>query len=208
MSDTYVTPTELLASGETVDDIVTESADYVPYELLPPTNKDANVGYISKKRDVKLTKKTDKNGRSFFSVEISFNELENLQGEKITLSRPIRTWINTIQFGQRNRPGTTSSVSDYLGQCGFSPKEMTGEQVLEALGESAAIPLEAILGWTNMTSKTGNKLPNGKDEYTEEVCKTADFNTGTKENPSYAATLVKDGVEYKAKHRLVAFRRI
>lgn len=204
----YVTPTELLASGEDVSEIVVESANYVPYELLDPTNEDKGVTYISKKRDIKVQNKVAKDGQKFLSVEIAVNELEDGAGNTITLSRPLRTWINSLQFKQRNRPGTTSSLSDYLQETGFSPKELTGDMVVEALGEGQFVPLKAIIGWTNQTEKTGAKNANGKDVYTEEVCKTADFNKGTKEAPEYVTTIEKDGVTYKARHRLVAFRKI
>lgn len=208
MTEAYVTPTELLGNGEDVEGIEAESSDYVPYELLAPTDKEHGVQYFSKKRDIKVTRKVSKDNVPFLSVEISFNELENAAGETVTLSRPVRTWVNSLQFKQRNRPGTTSSLADYLTQCGFAPKELSGEQLLEALTESGTIPTEAIIGWTNQTHKTGEKTAAGKDVYTEEECKTADFNAGTKENPNYVANITKDGQDFKAKHRLVAFRRI
>lgn len=204
----YVTPTELLASGEDVQEIVAQSEDYVPYELLEPTNEDKGVTYVSKKRDIRLRNKVAKDGQKFVSVEISVNELEDAGGNTITLSRPLRTWVNSLQFKQRNRPGTTSSLSDYLEATGFSPKELNGEMVIEALNEGATVPARAIIGWTNQTEKTGNTLPSGKAEYTPEVLKTADFNKGTKEAPTYVTTVEKDGVTYKASHRLVAFRKI
>lgn len=196
----YTTPTELLASGEDVEEIVAESSDYVPYELLTPTSP--GVEYISKTREIAVANKVAKNGTPFLSIELRVSELENQNGEKITLGRPIRTWINTLQFKQRNRPGTTSSASEYLLEAGFVPKELHGSALLEALAESANIPLKAIVGWTNQTKKISDGV------YTDEFAKTADFNRGTKEEPVYVNTFEKDGETVKAKHRIVAFRRL
>lgn len=199
MSD-YITPTELLASGEDVEEIVAESSDYVPYELLTPTSP--GVKYVSHQREITVARKVAKNGQKFLSIELRVNELENANGEKITLSRPIRVWINTLQFSQRNRPGTTSSASEYLQESGFSPKELSGDALVEALAESANVPLEAIVGWTNQTKKIADGV------YTEEFAKTADFNRGTKEEPVYVPNFDKDGESVRAKHRIVAFRRL
>jgi hypothetical protein len=197
----YVTPTELLASGEDVEEVIAESSDYVPYELLTPTSP--GVKYLSKQREISVARKVAKNGQKFLSIELRVNELENANtGEKITLSRPIRTWINTLQFSQRNRPGTTSSASEYLQEAGFVPKELSGDGLVEALGESASVPMEAIVGWTNRTKKIADGV------YTEEFAKTADFNRGTKEEPVYVPSFEKDGEVVQAKHRIVAFRRL
>lgn len=199
MSD-YTTPTELLASGEDVEEIVAESSDYVPYELLTPTSP--GVEYISKTREITVARKISKNQVPFLSIELRVSELENQNGEKITLGRPIRTWINTLQFKQRNRPGTTSSASEYLQEAGFAPKELHGDALVEALAESANNPMKAIVGWTNRTEKVAEGV------YTDEFAKTADFNTGTKEEPVYVNSFEKDGETVKAKHRIVAFRKL
>jgi hypothetical protein len=205
MSDA-VSPTELLNSGEDVNDIVTESADYVPYELLEPTHGD--VKYISKTRETKVSRKNIRTGKRqgepFLSIELVTTELEDPSGETITLGRPIRTWVNTIQFSQRNRPGTTSSVSSYLLEAGFSPKDLSGSDLVEALGEAANIPLEAIVGWTNRGVKNEET-----GEWSEEFAVTKDFNRGTKEEPNYVAEYEDDDRgTVKAKHRIVAFRRV
>jgi len=199
MSQAYVTPTELINSGELVD-VIAESSDYVPYELLDPTHGD--VRYVSKSREISFSKRVSKKNQPFVSVAIVVNELENQAGEKISLSRPLRVWLNTLQFSQKNRPGTTSSVSEYLQEAGFSPKELSGEALIEALAETAAIPMEAVLGWTNMTKK----LDDGT--WTDEFAKTSDFNQGTKELPNYVPSFEKDGETIRAKHRIVAFRSL
>jgi hypothetical protein len=198
MSNEYVSPTELLNSGEPVDEIIAESKDYVPYELLEPTHGD--VRYVSKSRETKVSRRVSKKNQPFLSIELVVSELEDAAGNTITLSRPLRTWINTLQFGQKNRPGTTSSVSDYLLEAGFAPKELSGEALVEALAEAANIPMEAVIGWTNMSKK----LDDGT--WSEEFATTKDFNTGTKEAPVYVASFDKDGETVKAKHRVVAFR--
>lgn len=202
MTDTnYVSPMDMLNSGEDVTEIVAESKDYVPYELLEPTH--GEVKYISQTREVKVSNRVSKNGVPFLSIELSVAELQTASGEKITLGRPLRTWINSLQFKQRNRPGTTSSLSDYLQEAGFNVKELNGSAILEALGESAQIPLEVVISWTNRTKK----LDDGT--YEDEVLKTRDFNASDdKDNPVYVSEIIKDGVTYKAKHRVAAFRRV
>lgn len=207
MTDTYVTPTDLLNSGEDVQDIVAESKDYVPYELLEPTHGD--VKYVSQSREVLVNRKVSAKGQPFLSIELRVSELVGPDGTKIELSRPLRTWINTLQFAQRNRPGTTSSASDYLQEAGFSPKELGGEAILEALQESAQIPMECVIAWTNQTKKTGEKDANGKDKYTEEFAKTRDFNVGTPDDPKYVAEFTSpSGEVVRARHRVAAFRRL
>ena len=147
MSD-YTTPSELLNSGEDVTEIMTESADFVPYELLEPTH--GEVKYISKRRETQVSQRAIKTGNRigepFLSIKLVTSELEDPSGEMITLDRPIQTYINTIQFSQKNRPGTTSSASSYLLEAGFSPKELTGPDLVEALDAAANMPLEAIVG--------------------------------------------------------------
>lgn len=206
MTDTYVTPMDLLNSGEDVQEIIAESKDYVPYELLEPTHGDLK--YISNSREVLVSRKVSAKGIPFFSIELRVTELVPPSGEKITLSRPLRTWINTLQFPQRNRPGTTSSASDYLHEAGFNPKELNGEAMLEALAESANIPMECVIAWTNQTKKLGTG-PDGKAQYSDEFAKTKDFNTGTKEEPVYVSEFTApDGQVVRAKHRVAAFRKI
>lgn len=204
MSD-YVTPMDLLNSGEDVQEIVTESKDFVPYELLEPTHGD--VRYISQGREVKVSRRVSAKGQPFLSIEILVKELVNAAGEKIELSRPLRTWVNTLQFPLRNRPGTTSSASSYLLECGFNPKELNGEALLEALAESSQVPLECVIAWTNQTKKLGTG-PDGKATYSEEWARTRDFNTGTADAPLYTPEFTKeDGEVVKAKHRIAAFRK-
>jgi hypothetical protein len=202
MTDTnYVSPMDMLNSGEDVTEIVAESKDYVPYELLEPTH--GEVKYISQTREVKVSNRVSKTGVPFLSIELNVPELVSASGDKITLGRPLRTWVNSLQFKQRNRPGTTSSLSDYLQEAGFNVKELNGSAILEALGESASIPMEVVVSWTNRTKK----LDDGT--YEDEVLKTRDFNVSDdKDNPVYVSEIVKDGVTYKAKHRVAAFRRV
>jgi hypothetical protein len=192
---------DMLNSGEDVTEIVAESKDYVPYELLEPTH--GEIKYISQTREVKVSNRVSKAGVPFLSIELSVAELQTASGDKIILGRPLRTWINSLQFKQRNRPGTTSSLSDYLQEAGFNVKELNGSAILEALGESASIPMEIVISWTNRTKK----LDDGT--YEEEVLKTRDFNVSEdKDNPVYVSEVLKDGVTYKAKHRVAAFRRV
>lgn len=198
MSSEYVTPTELLGTGEPVEGIEVESSDYAPYELLDPGD-----GYISKQREVFVANKVSKRNQPFLSIEVRVSELENEAGETIQLERPLRTWINTLQFSRRNRPGTSSSAAEYLKEAGYDPKTLNAEQILEALQESTQTPLRVVIGWTNRTKKIA------ENEYTDEFARTRDFNVAPEgEPPQYVPSFEKDGETVLAKHRIVRFRSI
>lgn len=194
----YQTPTEMLGSGEDVEEIVTESADYAPYELLDPGDE-----YVSKTREIFIANKfSQKMQQKFLSIELRVSEMEDAEGNEIALDRPLRTWINTLQFSRRNRPGKSSNAAEYLTQAGYSPKDLHGELLIEALGESAQVPMKVVIGWTNRTKK----LDDGS--YTDEFAKTRDFNQGTEEEPRYVPSFDKDGETVLARHRIVRFKRV
>jgi hypothetical protein len=196
--DEYQTPTELLGSGEVVEDIVTESQDYAPYELLDPGDE-----YVSKSREVFIAKKhSNKMDQDFLSIELRVSELEDADGNKIELDRPLRTWINTLQFSRRNRPGKSSNAAEYLTQAGYNPKDLHGDLLVEALGESANVPMKVVIGWTNRTKKLDDNT------YTEEFAKTRDFNQGTEDEPRYVPSFDKEGETILARHRIIRFKRV
>lgn len=187
-----MTPAELMNVAETVEDdsIVVESGEYTDYELLEPGE------YTSAVREVFVADKVTKTGVPFMSVEVKVATLMNENGEEITLSRPLRTWVSSLQFGKRNRPGTTSSLSEYLKACGFDPKQFGRTQTIEALGESATIPVKVRLERTNRT----NKLADGT--YEKELAYTSDFNMGTRDEPKYVAVLNPAELNEKQRERL------
>lgn len=195
-------PIDLAGSDETFDDIQAESPDYTAYELLPPGT------YSSPNREIIVSQRVTAKGQPFILAELRLTELIGEDGQKVVLNRPLRHWINTLQFGRKNQQGKTSEVAAYLRCQGFEPSQLRGGELKQALAESAGYPVNVVLGWTNMTEKTGAKLPNGKDEYTEEFAKTADFNRGTPDAPVFLPTLEKDGKTFKAKHRVVGFRKV
>lgn len=195
-------PIDVAGSDEQFDDIAAQSEDFTSYELIPPGT------YATPSRKVITSKRVTKKGQPFIMAELQVDELVPEDGDPIQLNRPIRHWINTLMFGRKNQQGKTSEVASYLAALGFDPAQLRGDELIQALNESAAYPVKVVVGWTNMTEKTGVKLPNGKDEYTEEFAKTADFNRGTPDEPVFIPTLEKDGKSYRAKHRIVGFRKV
>lgn len=176
-------------------EIQAESPDYTNYELLSPGT------YISTSRVMKPGKAVDKNKRPYIFSHIEVSELQDENGQTITLQRPLKTWIATFPRKRKNQQGTTSEVADYLRSAGFNPSELKGDELVQALAESAAYPVKVVVGWTNMTKK----LSDGT--YSEEFAKTRDFNRGTETEPVLVPTFEKDGEVVRAKHRISYFKK-
>jgi len=183
-------------------EIMAESPDFTNYELLNPGV------YTSPHREVKAGQAVDKNGKAYIFAAIECAELQDEAGATITLARPLKTWIATFAKTRKNQQGSTSAVAEYLKAVGFEPHQLKGEEIKQALSESASYPVNIMVGWTNRTKPTGSKLANGKDEYTEEWAKTADFNAGTPETPHLVPTFEKDGALVQAKHRISYFKKV
>lgn len=194
-------PADLAGAESFEGEIIAESADYTAYELLDPGT------YLSASRKVSAGQAVDKNERAYIFALIEVSELQNENGETIVLNRPLKNWISTFPQHRKNQKGTTSQVADYLRAAGFEPAGLKGEELKQALSESAQYPVKLVIGWTNRTKPTGNKLPNGKDEFTEEWAKTKDFNVGTPDAPSFSPRIEKDGVVVQAKHRISFYKK-
>lgn len=185
-----------VAGNEPFDgEIMAESQDYTNYELLNPGT------YVSTGRVVKAGRKDDKNGRPYIFAAIEISELTDEGGNQIVLSRPLKDWIATFPRKRKNQQGTTSEVADYLRTTGFEPAALHGEELVQALAESAAYPVKVVIGWTNMTKK----LADGT--YTEEFAKTKDFNQGTEAEPKLVPFFEKDGEVVRAKHRIAFYKK-
>lgn len=192
-----------LAGNDAFDgEIQAESPDFTNYELINPGT------YSSPSRVVKPGRATDKNGKPYIFATIEISELQGEDGTTITLQRPLKTWIATFPKTRKNQQGSTSDVAAYLKAAGLDPAVLRGDEIQTALSESASYPVKVMIGWTNRTKPTGNTLPNGKPEYTEEFAKTRDFNQGTEDQPHLVPTFEKDGVLVQAKHRISYFKRV
>ena len=193
-----------VAGNEPFDgEITAESADFTNYELINPGL------YTSPTRVMKPGKAVDKNGKPYIFTHVEITELlPEDGGEAITLNKPLKTWIATFPKTRKNQIGSTSDVAAYLKCAGFDPSTLRGEELTQALAESSNYPVKVMVGWTNRTKPTGNKLANGKDEYTEEFARTADFNVGTPDQPHLVPTFEKDGVIVAAKHRIAYFKKV
>lgn len=189
-------PQDVAGTDEFDGEIVAESEDYTSYELLPPGT------YTSPSREVVVSQRVTKKGVPFIMADMKTTELQDENGAEIKLSRPIRTFINTLQFHRKNQQGSTSEVASYLRAVGFNPQDLKGEDLKQALAESAAYPVKVVIGWTNMAKKN----PDGT--YGDEWAVTRDFNAGSNEEPHFVATIQKDGETVRAKHRISFFRKV
>lgn len=192
----YVAPSDLQNVSEAVTEV--ESEDYLTYDLMPVGD------YVSKTRTIKVAQK-EKDGISYISAEVSFPEgVENENGESLGGGNyPLRTWITTKQFAQQNRPGTTSTVANYLRAIGFDVKTLrTTQEILDALAESQTMPIKVFISWTNKTEKISDGV------YTKEFAKLKDFNQGTKDEPKYVPTFELNGAVVQAKHKVGGFRQV
>lgn len=189
-------PMDIAGNEEFEGEIVAESADFTNYELLTPGT------YTSPNRTIKAGKALDKNKHPYVFAHVEVSELQDENGQVITLQRPLKTWIGTFPQKRKNQQGTSSKVADYLRSAGFEPSQLKGDELVQALSESAAYPVKLMVGWTNMTKK----LADGT--YTEEFAKTRDFNRGTEAEPVLVPSFEKDGEVVRAKHRISYFKKV
>lgn len=192
----YTSPAELKNSIEQVAEIETD--DYTGSFLIP-------VGtYLSQSREIKVASK-EKNGKKYISAEISFpNGIQDDKGNSFGGGQyPLRTWATSLTFKREGQAGETSGLAEYLKKVGYDVKQLkSSDDILDAIEESQTLPVKVFVGWTNKTEK----LPDGS--YGKEFAKTRDFNTGTKEEPSYVPFFVKDGEKVEAKHKVGGFKQV
>ncbi len=187
---------DVAGNEEFSGEIMAESADYTNYELLAPGT------YLSASRIIKAGRAVDKNQRPYIFAHVEISELQSEDGNTITLSRPLKTWIATFPRKRKNQQGTTSDVADYLRTAGFEPGNLKGDELVQALSESASYPVRVVVGWTDMSKK----LADGT--YEEKGLRTKDFNVGTPDEPALVPTINIEGVTYKAKHRVSFFKKV
>lgn len=189
-------PADLAGSEETVETIQIETPDYTDYELLNPGF------YTSPSRVVTPERRVGKNG-PFIMARVEMSQLVNEEGNTIYLSRPLVKYIFSFTRKQKNRQGETSEIAKYLRAAGIQLEGNVSPQVVqEALSESAALPVQVKVGWTNRTPKQ----PDGT--YLQEKAYTGDFRSGANGSATFHATLTEDEVASlapgKQKERLTA----
>lgn len=168
-----------------------ESPDFTTRKTMPVGS------YISQSRTILA--KTYDDGHIGFQIELTggltFKENGSKWGERF----PLKAYPSTRPFKQDGVAGSTSSIAGYLRACGVNPKGLTVEQIKDAVKESQTVPVEVFIGRTDKGVKQGD------GSFTSANLKTKDFNIGTKENPVYAESVVKDNVTYEAKPKVGSF---
>jgi hypothetical protein len=195
MSDTYTDITTLPNISEPLS-IQTE--DYTPDEVLVPGL------YLSPSRQISIKSESPEK----VTFEICFDSgLENGDGRKKGFFE--RTYLSTKLYSKPNRPGKTSQVAEYLEACGFKVKGLSIEAAKELMEESQNVPVRPRVGRTNTTARLteGDPARGIPATYEKEVLRTHDFNVGTRENPVWALSVVKDGKTYTARHRFEGWRK-
>jgi hypothetical protein len=156
--------------------------------------------YITNQRKITVKKRED--GHLSFKVEhiggLVFVETGGVWAEKF----PLMKFLTTTPYQQGTSPGKTSGVAQYLRACGFEPKGLEVEGLINAMIESQTIPVEVFVGRTDK----GKKQQDGS--YTQKNLKLKDFNTGTKEAPVYAESVTIDGEVFEARPNVGSYSKI
>jgi hypothetical protein len=107
-----------------------------------------------------------------------------------------------MQF--EGRPGTTTSLAEYMKSAGFEVAGVPVRDLLLMLQETLDRPVGVRVGLTDK----GEKQADGT--WSQANLKTKEFNAnpGDKKNPKWVFTITKDGKTYKAKNRVEGFARI
>lgn len=177
-------PVDLAGSDEAVETIQIETPDYTDYELLSPGY------YTSPNRVVSAERRVGKDGRAFVMAALELTELINEEGQRIFLSRPLKKYIFSFTRKQRNRQGETSDIAKYLRAAGITLSgSVSPEALQEALGETAGIPVQVRVGWTNRTPKQDDGT------YLQERAYTSDFRKGENGSAVFVSTLTAEDVD-------------
>lgn len=118
------------------------------------------------------------------------------------------TWLSTKTFSPRNGTGKTSSVAEYLRQFGYNPSRMNPREIQDALKASENLPVGVRMGLEDDSRDREKVMRNGRLVPGKRRAYTRDFNIGTKEEPIWAATITKDGVQMSARPVVEGFKRI
>ena len=176
-------PIDLAGSDEAVETIQIETPDYTDYELLTPGY------YTSPFRVVSAERRVGKNG-PFVMAALEFSELLNEEGQRIFLSRPLKKYIFSFTRKQKNRQGETSDIAKYLRAAGITLGGAVSPEALQnALMESAGIPVQVRVGWTNRTPKQEDGT------YLQERAYTSDFRRGENGSATFTSTITSEDVE-------------
>lgn len=191
-----------------LDDIVDPTETISDSDLLIPSGlKGEAPQYTSLARKVSIEKRAVKPGgkyagKPFLSVTLEFDQLEDQDGNVIKLSRPLRGFVQTLRWP--NGPGKVgvrpSNADKYLEACGMGYEGLSGQELYDALMESATNPVVVHIGWQSIE----------KDEATGETTygrlRTGDFKD---EAGQFQETVTDEaGNEVKAFNTVTYFSRV
>lgn len=197
---TYFDPSELRAIAETIDPTeVVETSDYFDDFIIP-------IGtYLTQSREIrKVTKKAD----GSVTVEIALTSgVETMGNGGVTYGVgkfPLRSWLSSKLFEQEGRPGKTSGLAQYLKAAHIDTKGKSVGEMLELLPETLQTAMKVRIEWQDK----GVKQTDGT--YSNANLKSKDFLVGktAEGEATYHPIVVKNGVEYKAQHRVGSFSEI
>lgn len=197
MAEQFVDLSELRHIAESLPPI--ESSDYSEYELIPVGN------YTSPSR---LTQVRTPGGDGVLTFVLTFDTgFADVNGRTHGRSKyPLTKKISTRQFEQENRPGTTSTVAQYLRAVGLEPQKLTSpDDFIDAMEAAATLPVGVFIGRTNRKEKDES------GQWTEVEIKTKEFLvSGSLKGGDavYAAQITKDGVTYTGKAVVQGFNRL
>lgn len=196
---TYTDISELRNAGLD-ENFVVESDDF--FENAPQP-----VGvYVSPSRTItRINKKDD--GSVVFELTFGSGLLtpDGSRSYGVGSKYPIKTYISTKLFALPDKPGLTSSASQYLTRCGFNTKGMTIGDFINAVGESVNLPVGVRIDWENRTEKDA-----ATGQYPKPTMKSKDFITGTdaEGNPTYSPQVTVNGTTFTARARVNGFRAV
>jgi len=189
--DDIVDPNEVVSDG---------------FLILPSGQKGEAPQYISKERNISFSKRAVKKGqykgKPFLSVTLEFTEFEDQDGNTIKPRRPMKAWVNTLRWP--NGPGKVgvkpSNADEYLSACGISPNGLTGQELYDALQESATLPVVVHIGWEERVTADDN------GDYPDPRYRTGDFKNDVGE---FVESITDDdGNEVKARNVVTYFSRV
>jgi hypothetical protein len=175
--------------------------------ILPSGRKGEAPQYTTLDRKLTIKKKAvskgQYEGKPFLSIAIEMEEVEDQDGQKVKPRFPLRAFVNTLRWP--NGPGKVgvrpSSADKYLEACGISVTGLSGQEIYDALMESATSPAIVHLGWEEAVTK-------GEDgTYPDPRFKTGDFRRG--ENGEFVESFAdENGEEVRARNVVTYFSAV
>lgn len=179
-------PLDQLSASEHIPENI-ESDDYVEKPPITPGL------YVSPYRTITAKQKPD--GNIVFKVNFT-GGLVSAEDSGRSYKFGPDSYLSTKPF--KTDQGETSQVAQYLRAVGLSTKT-NGETVTSRMAASANMPVKVYIGWENRTEKQGDGT------YPKPTKRTRDFK---KADGSYAPSITVDGINYIARAKVSAFRKI